>query len=70
MNNKPSKLTQEESLSQDANPEESTIQPQEVEKEQEQQEVAEKLDPKVYASFNTMTLDSDPTPAVSTRRFF
>ena len=70
MNNKPSKLTQEESLSQDANPEESTIQPQEVEKEQKQQEVAEKLDPKVYASFNTMTLDSDPTPAVSTRRFF
>lgn len=34
------------------------------------EEVVEKLDPRVYASFNTMTLDSDPIPAKSTRRFF
>ncbi|KAF5093230.1 hypothetical protein D0Z00_004179 [Geotrichum galactomycetum] len=69
MSDKPPTLTRAESPppQQTANPEESKTQLKEVEKEQE---VVEKLDPRVYASFNTMTLDSDPTPAISTRRFF
>jgi hypothetical protein len=62
-----SPLQQQNGL-EDADLEESKSKPKEIEKEE--QEVVEKLDPRVYASFNTMTLDSDPTPAISTRRFF